>query len=258
MNIYALLAKAQAKIGTIAKNNTATVKMKNGSEYSYDYVDLKSVIELIKPVCAEFGLSVVQSVENMELTTTIFCETGSVSSKCPAVANDKYYNEQVIKPTMQEIAGAITMARRYSLLNMFNIACSDDDASIASGIDAVIQPKQSQQSPRPTQTQAAKSARPNNFAPGAMTYTDYVIDFGKHKGKQLSDLGMDDLMSYVSFLEDSAKRDGKPLSQKSAMFVAMAQAYVNAENPGQMESANDFVPGPEDIPSFESDENIPF
>ena len=123
-------------------------------------------------------------------------------------------------------------------------------------VDSPVQPKQSQQSPRPTQT--AKAARPNNYAPGAMDYQSYTIDFGKHKGKQLSDLGMDDLMSYVSFLEDSARRDGKPLSQKSAMFVSMAQAYVNAEKPGQMESAQDFNPGPEDIPHFDSDENIPF
>jgi hypothetical protein len=237
MKIYLLLAQAQAKIVTIAKNNTATVKMKNGNEYSYDYVDLKSVIEIIKPVCEELGLSIVQSVEFGMLTTTIFCEDGSfVSSKCPAVANDKVYNGQVTPPTMQEIAGAITMARRYSLLNMFNIACSDDDASIASGVEATIVNKQA---PRTTQ------AKPTNYAPQSNDLGDYVIQIGKkYKGQKLKMVDPEALREFINWLNSENKKKGTDASGATREFIEKAEAWLSKlkkEEPPDFNQDDNFI-----------------
>jgi SNF2 family DNA or RNA helicase len=54
---------------------------------------------------------------------------------------------------------------------------------------------------------------------------DYVIPFGnKYKGKRLSEISERDARSYVKWLEDSAARDGKPLS---AGAVELKEAVEN-------------------------------
>lgn len=207
---------------------------------------------------------------NWSIETT--CEVAA-DSFCVMLATIKDENGRLVRTARKredkthfqdfmEKAETGAIGRALALLGygtQFAIELDESERIVDSPLPSAKQEvtKSDSTAPKQKQTQAA---RPNNYAPNAMLYKDYVVDFGKHKGKQVMDMGIDELMSYVTFLEDSARRDKKPLSQKSALFVQMAQAYVDSEKPGQMESANDvkFEPGPEDIPNFDSDQEIPF
>jgi hypothetical protein len=66
-------------------------------------------------------------------------------------------------------------------------------------------------------------------AQGVPQREDYVITFGKHKGKHLSTMGADVARSYVKWLEDSAAKDGKPLSAGAAEFKAAVENFYPAK-----------------------------
>jgi phage recombination protein Bet len=87
--------------------------------------------------------------------------------------------------------------------------------------------------------------KPKNHAPEAETWETYTIKFGKYLGKKLTDLGVHNCMTYKAWLEDSAKKAGKPMSDGAQKFVDMADAYA----------AHLVADG---VPKFDASEEIPF
>jgi phage recombination protein Bet len=70
-----------------------------------------------------------------------------------------------------------------------------------------------------------------NFAPGTeLDPGEYVVPFGKKfKNRKLKELHVDELVSYVHYIEDSAAKDNKPIRGQVAEFIAAANAYLESK-----------------------------
>lgn len=111
-NVCKALAAAQGKLRKAVKDST-------NPHFRSRYADLESVIEAMREPFASEGLSVVQSVWDGMLRTTIFHSSGeSISSTVPLF---------IPKQDMQGVGSAITYARRYGLAAACGISQTDDD-----------------------------------------------------------------------------------------------------------------------------------
>jgi hypothetical protein len=63
---------------------------------------------------------------------------------------------------------------------------------------------------------------------GILEPNSYKIPFGKFKQRSLEEVGIDDLRSYVLYLETKAKKDGKEIIGVVADFIARASEYIGA------------------------------
>lgn len=57
---------------------------------------------------------------------------------------------------------------------------------------------------------------------------EYRVPFGKHKGKALAEMELKDIQSYVDWLQESAEKQGKPLSDNAVDFINRAEGYLLA------------------------------
>lgn len=66
-------------------------------------------------------------------------------------------------------------------------------------------------------------------------YVGYRIPFGKFAKRSLEEISLDDLRSYVIYIEDKAHKDNKPITGNVLDFVQRATAHIAAfenGNPG--------------------------
>lgn len=138
-NVCKALAAAQGKLRKAVKDST-------NPHFRSRYADLESVIEAMREPFASEGLSVVQSVYDGMLSTTIYHASGeSISSTVPLF---------IPKQDMQGVGSAITYARRYGLAAACGISQTDDD-----GQSACEPPKPSTPAPKPAAKPAIKQER---------------------------------------------------------------------------------------------------
>ena len=131
------LVKFNTKVGKISKD------AKNPF-FKNNYATLDNIIDEVRPVLAEFGLSVLQlpsgDGENIQISTLLMHESGewleSESLIMKPVKNDP-----------QGLGSAITYARRYALQSFLSLNTGEDD----DGNNASRPPKQQQ--PKVTQEQ---------------------------------------------------------------------------------------------------------
>jgi len=120
------LIACQSEIGTITKDKTA-----KAGAYGYTYADLPAVLEAITPALHGNGLCITQTVDAGGInggpptlvTTLLHIGGGDLRGSYPLLISDM--NDP------QKLGGAITYARRYSILAMLNLSAEDDDAAHA-------------------------------------------------------------------------------------------------------------------------------
>lgn len=116
----ALLAKAlvtcQGKLRNVHKDST-------NPHYKSKYANLPDVLDLIRPVLTECGLSLfqmpVECGDTACLTTVLMHESGEHISSMMAL--------RPVKHDPQGVGSALTYARRYAAMSMLGIAGTDDD-----------------------------------------------------------------------------------------------------------------------------------
>lgn len=177
--LAAALAKAQGSM-------KGAVKDASNPFFKKSYADLESIWDACRKALSENGLAVIQTTEvlgeTLSLITTLVHSSGqSISGSYPI---------KPVKDDPQGIGSAITYARRYALASIVGVHQTDDDGNAASGKTHVPAPK-------------AETKRP--ASPG-----DYVIDFGKLKGKPLKECAKSDL---DGAFEWAVKNNAKPLFQ---------------------------------------------
>jgi hypothetical protein len=133
-NIAAALAKAQANFAPIRKDRSADT-----GKYKYDYADLASILDAVRPALSANEIAILQPVEAEAV------EGGGVAVKARTLLVHSS-GESLESPPLtvvsvdsrpQSVGGAATYARRYSLTAMLSIAADEDeDGSAASGIGA--------------------------------------------------------------------------------------------------------------------------
>lgn len=73
---YADYASARNEFGEIPRKRKATVRMKGGGQYSYNYADLSDVFAAINPALAAYGIGIFQEPFGNEIITTITHKSG--------------------------------------------------------------------------------------------------------------------------------------------------------------------------------------
>jgi hypothetical protein len=125
--IAVALCKFQEKVKN--PSNNATNPM-----YKSKYSTLDNVINTVKPILAEFGLSYIQSPSTSEdglhigTTTLLMHESGEWIESDPIVLPAYKLGKDSVKIYDAQAAGiAITYSRRYSLSSLLGISSEDDD-----------------------------------------------------------------------------------------------------------------------------------
>ncbi len=116
------LAKAQGQLENASKSST-------NPHFKSKYADLAEVINTVRPVFAEHGLSVMQCPSFADGIVSV--ETIVMHSSGEWMAST--VSAPVSKQDAQGVGSAITYCRRYSLAAVAGIAQEDDDANSAVG-----------------------------------------------------------------------------------------------------------------------------
>lgn len=159
--LAAALAKAQAGFRKIPRDKTARVRMKSGGEYSYDFADLESVLDAVRPALSQNGLAL-----TFECVT--FIDPLRVSTRATLLHSSGQHmqTDDLVIPCSsdmgppQAIGSACTYGRRYSIQALLGISTDrDEDGSAAGGAAAEVTQRQRQAPPK-TEAKPAKLHAP--------------------------------------------------------------------------------------------------
>ena len=177
------LAAAQAKMPTVTKDHTATVPMKSGGKFTYNYASLADTMQAVLPILSEHGIAVIQSpggdIHNQCLTTLLLHESGEwIEDDMPLF---------IPKNDAQGQGSAITYARRYTFSALVGVAPDEDDDGNAA---TDHRPTRSDDMPatRSTGTQPGSRAAKDAAATGAPATENQwrlINDLTAHLGEEL-------------------------------------------------------------------------
>ncbi len=180
--LAAALAKAQGEIRNPGKDKTATVEMKTGGKYTYQYGDLAGITDALRKPFADNGLCHVQFVSNdpgeVHITTRIMHASGQwIESSMTMPVSDH-------RP--QTLGSAVTYGRRYSLGALAGIASEQDDDGAAAQEAATPPPRQN--TPRKPSQAIRESANHN----GAYSGSEGQREILRAKFADIPDINNDD------------------------------------------------------------------
>jgi len=117
LKISAAFVAAQAELVNPHKNKT----VKTGT-FQFDYADLASILDQVRPVLARHGLAISQSIGGehgvVTVTTTLHHTSGESIQWGPLPGPSG--------PDWKTLGGAITYARRYALTAALGLSADDD------------------------------------------------------------------------------------------------------------------------------------
>lgn len=191
------LALAQFQYTELKKDKRVEVKNKEGKFlYSYMFADLPGCLDSTRPALCKNGLSVVQGFEAGMIVTRICHMSGQwIETTYPVIAP---------KDDMQDFGGGITFARRYAYNSIVGIAAEDSrdgfDQKPKPQGQAIVTSAESVLRDNENIVDAIDEIKREVFMPG-----DYVMQFGKTKGKKLSDISEDMLQSTLTWCKAQNK-----------------------------------------------------
>jgi hypothetical protein len=108
--LWEALSVAQGLFPIVPKLHHATVPMKSGGQYSYDYADLGDILDAVRPILRACGLSVVQPIKHKKdkdflVTRVIHISGQSIKSRMRLT---------IAQATPQATGSLITYFRRYA------------------------------------------------------------------------------------------------------------------------------------------------
>lgn len=158
------MAEFQRRCPAIKKTNTAQIVTAKGY-YSYKYAALDEIMETIRPLLGELGLSVSWSSRVEPQRVVVACRiahaqgysenSGEISMPVPDSQDRGGGNPA------QRVGSALTYARRYSLLQVTGLAPEDDDDAQAVGKHEKAAKPESQERPGDAPQTAQEGAKPS-------------------------------------------------------------------------------------------------
>ena len=163
----------------VKRNQTAEVKTKTGSNYSYKYVDIAQIHEYLESIGASY-YQYIDRIDGDDYIMTIKVIDGKESQPLRG--------SRVVDATLfgndnpaQKQGSALTYARRYSLLMAFGLATEDNDANDLNILKEA------------TQEDAVK----------------WTFGFGKYKDKKMLDVLQEDAQYVTWYLQNKANEYDK-------------------------------------------------
>lgn len=190
--IISALIKSQKEIKNAVKD-AKNPHLKN------NYASLESVLDAIKEVANENKLAIVQvnGKDNLGdyVDTVLYHESGEkIESRCYLV---------IERQNMQGLGSAITYARRYSLASLFCITQEDDDGNVS-----------------------RKPIDQEKFAKPKADPGEFVVSFGKMRGKKLSDYEKLEVNDYMNYIMAEAQRKNQEITGDVKAFIDAAREYI--------------------------------
>jgi hypothetical protein len=127
--LYAALLEVQKEAPQLRKDAKAEVPTKSGGKFTYTYMTLEAMLGELMPVLHKHGILVVQApthIDGHPALRTVLIHPASGESH-------ETETPLLLAPSSDSQAwgGAITYARRYSLIAMLGLAAEDDDGQSA-------------------------------------------------------------------------------------------------------------------------------
>lgn len=141
--IAAALFKFQQEVGKVKKDATNPF-------FKSKYATLSNVLEVIKKPLEKAGLVVTQLPNGDSLETHVIHIESGEEVVCSYLLN-------AVKQDPQGVGSAITYARRYSLISIFQLDCDEDDDGNAA--TKPVQPTPSEQQAFKEQVQGAQKPK---------------------------------------------------------------------------------------------------
>jgi len=190
------------------------------------YASLESVLTAVKPALNDNGIALNQFLNGDMIRTALTHESGqSIESLTPVIFD---------KPTAQGAGSGYTYARRYSLLAICGIGSDDDDGNEASRPAAQNKPISSPQA----QGSTTKPVPAKDVGPTKMqTAGDYVITFGKSKGKTLTQMGAADISNMIGFIKGDKATVAFKGSAGAKEFMFWADAFLRQKPMDELDKA---------------------
>lgn len=187
------LATFNSKVSKVSKDA-------NNPFFKNKYATLDNIIDEVRPILTENGLTLMQfpsgDGENVSVTTYLMHESGEWIESEPLIMKP-------VKNDPQAIGSCITYARRYSLAAFLSLNTGeDDDGNKATHISH----------PQQGNTHGNNQVKPEDAA-------KIVLSFGKHKGRTLKDLYINE-KSYLEWLAKQEKTDPGIKKAIAVMFEA--------------------------------------
>lgn len=206
------MAEFQRRCPPIKKTKTAEIVTAKGF-YKYSYAPLDEIVEIIRPLLGELGLSISWSSRVEPSRVIVSCRiahvlgyaenSGEISMPIPDASDRGGGNPA------QRVGSALTYARRYSLLQVTGLAPEDDDDADSLG-------------PSHTTTREPETPQESPSRAGKPIGNAIVFPFGKHKDMTPSELPLDDLQRELTFWQD------KTAKETNERFKAHNQKLVDA------------------------------
>lgn len=128
-------AAFQDECPSIPKTSTAKIVSKGGGGYSYSYAGLDQIAKVVRPFLRKHGLSYSwdSKVEGAMITVTCTLKhIGGHSETAKFMSPTKPLTDSM--SAQQEVAAALTYAKRQSLVQVLGITTCDPDSAIADGV----------------------------------------------------------------------------------------------------------------------------
>lgn len=178
------------------------------------FASLESVFDVINDHLHKHNLVIMQYTHHCGEHWLLTTEVTTADGKEQKIIQTPLLGIEGSKNPMQALGSAITYARRYSIMALFKLAPTDDDAEHAGAGEPTMTMKK--QDPLPP-------VAPRNFAPTTGNLSDFIIKVGKkYVGKKLSEVDPAELNRFVEFVEN-AIHNPQPAHNE---FLANAKAYL--------------------------------
>lgn len=239
--IYGQMVKIMAQVGAVEK----TRKNKQGEGYMFRGID--EIYSALQELMAEHGVFSVPEVLDIKreerhtknggtLTTTLL----TVKYTFYAIDGSSVYAtttgegfDSGDKSANKSMSGA----HKYALVQSFCLPTKDKKDS----------EEDSHGDLAPRYGKPVHATQPVHGFDGSTKQTHYVVPFGKYKQKTIEEIGVADLMSYVTYLEQKSTLDQKPIDPSGpvGIFIERASEFI-----GIME--NKAIAQEQGEPSFEN------
>lgn len=148
--LSAALVAAQVAILNPPKNQTSVIPMKSGGSFRYNYADLPSILNTVRPILMAHGLVLTQELagdHNQVGVATRLVHTSGEWIEYDALTLDGGNGAR-------ESGSAATYARRYTICAVLGIAADEDDDG------AAVTPRRKQAEPASARSSASAPAEP--------------------------------------------------------------------------------------------------